>query len=76
MASDDDFFILRRFAPESARVALWLQDRISQLTAELKEADKQYEDFGWHSGQFRTDKVEDRRHDIMNKMALELDRYR
>ena len=75
MGSDDDFFVLRKFNTESARVALWLQDRISLLSERLSEADKLCQDYGAHSGRFRTDGP-DQRSMIISELAHELDRYR
>jgi hypothetical protein len=37
MASDDDFFIIRRFQSLNANVILYMQDRISQIEERLKE---------------------------------------
>lgn len=37
MASDDDFFIIRRFQSLNANVILYMQDRISQIEDRLKE---------------------------------------
>jgi hypothetical protein len=42
IASDNDFFILRRFGPASARVALRLQDKVAVLVEQLRDLDKQY----------------------------------
>lgn len=36
MASDDDFFIIRRFQSLNANVILYMQDRISQIEGRLK----------------------------------------
>jgi hypothetical protein len=36
MASDDDFFIIRRFQSLNANVILYMQDRISQIESQLK----------------------------------------
>ena len=75
MASDNDFFILRKFAPESARVALWMQDKVSLLSEQLSEADKRYQEYGAHSGRFRTKEL-DQRSVLLTELANELDRYR
>src|SRR5437868_4632427 len=58
IASEDDLFILRRFDTLNTRVALALQDEISELEEELGMLDKRYssrdaEDV--HNGTFRED---------------------
>lgn len=44
MASEDDFFIIRRFQNLNARTILWMQDRIVQIEDRIKEIDKEVED--------------------------------
>jgi hypothetical protein len=61
IASENDFYILRRFASLNVRVALSLQDQISVLEEQLDELDKHYsrrdaEDL--HNGSFRDDREE------------------
>ena len=75
MASDGDFYILRKFDVESARIALWLQDGITQLSEKLKEVDQYYEENGAHCGKFRTNGP-DARNDLLCEMAFKLERYR
>lgn len=43
IASDDDFFILRRFGAISARIALSLQDQVAILEERLIVLDKKYD---------------------------------
>lgn len=65
ISSDDDFFILRRFATLNVRVALALQNEIVQLEKDLDELDDKYEapqsppQSPVHNGRFDGD-VEDR----------------
>jgi hypothetical protein len=61
IASENDFYILRRFASLNARVALALQDQISLLEEQLDDLDKHCsrrdaEDL--HNGTFRDDREE------------------
>jgi hypothetical protein len=61
IASDNDFYILRRFASLNSRVALTLQDQISVLEEQLDDLDKHCsrrdaEDL--HNGSFRDDREE------------------
>jgi hypothetical protein len=61
IASENDFYILRRFASLNARVALSLQDQISVLEEQLDELDKHCsrrdaEDL--HNGSFRDNREE------------------
>lgn len=58
LASDNDFLIFRRFATASTRIALRLQDRVSELEEKLADCDLKYsqrnaEDV--HNGSFRQD---------------------
>lgn len=41
IASDDDFFIFRKFGNLSARVLLALQDELSELEGQLEEIERQ-----------------------------------
>lgn len=43
MASDDDFFIIRRFGITNARVILWMQNEIAKKERKLAELHKQME---------------------------------
>jgi hypothetical protein len=61
IASENDFYILRRFASLNSRVALSLQDQISVLEEQLDDLDKHCsrrdaEDL--HNGSFRDDRKE------------------
>jgi hypothetical protein len=44
MASEDDFFVFRRFESLNAGVILWMQDRIVQIEERLEEIHKMIED--------------------------------
>jgi hypothetical protein len=44
MASDDDFFVFRRFESLNANTILWMQDHISRLEKELAEIHQMVED--------------------------------
>jgi hypothetical protein len=52
MASEDDFFVFRRFESINAEVILWLQDRITQLESEL-ELMYEFVDDRCNNGSFR-----------------------
>jgi hypothetical protein len=63
LASENDFYIFRKFATLNSRIALALQDQLSELEEKLGDLDKQYskrdaEDL--HNGSFRDDR-EDRK---------------
>ena len=74
MSSDDDFFVLRKFGKLNARVALMMQDRISQLEEELNYIDEDCRQLGVSNGTFRHDKIE-RRQQILEQLARKLERY-
>jgi len=62
IASDNDFYIMRRFRALNARVALALQDELAILEEKLDKLDKHYskrEAEDLHNGSFRDDR-EDR----------------
>lgn len=40
MASDDDFFLFRRFGALNSRTILWMQDRITRVENNLREIDE------------------------------------
>lgn len=44
MASDDDFFLFRRFESLNAQTILWMQDRIVQVEEKLEAIHKRVED--------------------------------
>jgi hypothetical protein len=58
VASDSDFFILRRFGTLNVRICLALQNRISEMEEQLLGLDKRYSSRGAkdiHNGSFRDD---------------------
>lgn len=76
IASDDDFFVLRRFDALNARVALMLQDEISELEEELDMIDRRHSDRNaedLHNGTFRRDQED--RSLIVKTIAKKLRRY-
>ncbi|KAL9613055.1 MAG: hypothetical protein Q9167_002401 [Letrouitia subvulpina] len=75
MASDDDFFVLRRFGKLGARVALLMQNRIVQLEEELLKEDEESRNRGDHSGSFRNDPRE-QRNKILEELLGRMERYR
>lgn len=78
MASDDDFFVLRRFGDLSARVALHLQDQIVRLEEDLQHEDQVCRlapDAEADSGTFRLD-PRPKRGRILTDLASHLGYYR
>lgn len=81
MASDDDFFIIRRFQPLNARTILWLQDRVAQLEKDLEGFDQEIEksdpnDQWSRNSSFRWDeKNRERRHALMAELSSRLHQY-
>ncbi len=75
MASDDDFFMIRKFEGLGARVVLLMQNRIVQLEHELREEDNQCALERGNNGTFDTDRRK-RRMEIMDELAERLERYR
>lgn len=76
IASDNDFFVLRRFDILNARLALLLQDEISELENELGVLDKKYSDMDAedvNNGTFREDVEE--RSELMGILKKKLKRY-
>ena len=75
MASDDDFFVIRKFGEVAARVLLRMQDRIVQLEADLREQDRISQNHGLHNGTFRKEKnlLRDK---IMDELTWRLSEYR
>lgn len=76
VASEDDFFILRRFDSLNIRIALLLQDEIVVLESELAKIDertsrKDSEDV--HNGSFRQD--QDDRTAVLNKIRQRILKY-
>lgn len=75
MASDDDFFVLRRFGALSARVALMLQDQLTRLEEELEKEDVACMQMPkGDSGTFRND-VRSRRQEILGLALWTLEKY-
>jgi hypothetical protein len=63
VASDNDFFFLRRFGTLHARVLLSLQDQLVELEQRLKDLDTKAAEKtapDQHNGSFRLDKVVER----------------
>jgi hypothetical protein len=76
VASDDDFFVLRRFSVLTSRVLLYLQDELSELESELEAIEedlmaKSAEDR--HNGRFRGDLK--KRRDVVDKIDKKLRAY-
>ena len=74
-ASDDDFFVLRRFGEVSARVLLRLQDQIVELEERLREIDKMCVKNGKDNGTFRYDHCEERTW-LLDQLTSRLAHYR
>ena len=75
MASDDDFFVIRKFGEVAARVLLRMQDRIVQLEEELHKQDQISAMHGLHNGTFRKEKNLPR-DQIMDELTWRLKEYR
>ena len=75
MASDDDFFVIRKFGEVAARVLLRMQDRIAQLEERLQEQDRKSVMIGLHNGTFRNEKNLTR-DEIMDELTWRLNEYR
>ncbi len=78
MASDDDFFVIRKFGRASARATLFMQDQITQLEEELEYEDhlcRQAPKEDADCGTFRLDHWP-RRKQILADLASSLERYR
>lgn len=76
IASDNDFYIVRRFAALNTRIALALQDEVTVLEEELSELDARYsrrdaEDL--HNGSFRDDRED--RTALVEKIGEKLLKY-
>ena len=74
VASDDDFFVLRKFGTVSARVTLMMQDRIECSIRELEERDNECQEKGKHNGTFRYDEDRQRQH-TLEKLSWQLGKY-
>lgn len=75
MASDDDFFVIRKFGEVAARVLLRMQDRIVQLEEKLQKQDRISARQGLDSGTFRNEKNLSR-DEIMDELTWRLSAYR
>lgn len=76
IASDTDFFILRRFASLSIRIALSLQDQVAVLEESLEELDRKYSRKAHpdvNNGSFREDEVD--RAAVLEKLRQKLVQY-
>ena len=76
IASENDFYIVRRFASLNTRIALALQDQVSVLEEELEALDARYstrdaEDL--HNGSFRDDQED--RAALVERIAENLMKY-
>ena len=75
MASDEDFFVVRKFGPVSARVILMLQDRIQYLSEQLEIEDEKCQAWGMHAGQFRDCSPNDLRLKLLDDLSWNIERY-
>ena len=75
MASDDDFFVLRRFGELSARILLRLQDRITKLEEDLQRMDNDCLRGGFNNGTFRYDPIGERQL-LLDELTSRLEQYR
>ncbi|KAF1969059.1 hypothetical protein BU23DRAFT_591869 [Bimuria novae-zelandiae CBS 107.79] len=80
MASEDDFFIIRRFQDLNARTILWMQDRIARLEQDLKGMDD-YIEKSDPSAKLRNsslrwdEKYMEPRHRLMRELSTQLHQY-
>jgi hypothetical protein len=77
IASESDFFILRRFTAASIRVALYLQDQVATLVKDLEEIDRRSSQKSapdYHNGSFRYDENEERQ-DILVRLHTKMTEY-
>ena len=74
-ASDDDFFVLRRFGELSARVLLRLQQRIVTLEEDLQQMDRVGVEKGFNNGTFRYDPIGPRQQ-LLDELTSRLEQYR
>lgn len=79
MASDQAFFIVRRFGALNTRVILALQDEIAQLDQSLNALDEEYSrkarDDGTNNGSFRFDPSDERRELVQKILPEKLLKY-
>lgn len=77
IASDNDFFVLRRFGSLSARVLLGLQDQLSCLELDLKALEKRVREKDApdiHNGSFRQE-TQDERQTLLSRAQRLLREY-
>lgn len=75
MASDPDFFVIRRFEKLGARVVLLMQNRIAQLEEAVYVEDAKCTMQGGDNGTFDGDSCKQRQ-DAMEELTWRLERYR
>jgi hypothetical protein len=76
MASENDFFVLRRFSKITIRIALRLQDQVTVLEDRLRQIDKQNskrDAADVHNGSFRDD-IEERSH-VLDELEVALIKF-
>ena len=75
MASDNDFFVIRKFGEVAARVLLRMQDRIAQLEEDLQKQDRISVNQRLHNGTFRKESnlIRD---EILDQLTWRLKEYR
>ena len=71
-ASDDDFFVLRRFGDLSARVLFRLQDRIVKLEEDLERLDNTCRKDALDNGTFRYDPLFERQR-LLDELTARLE---
>ncbi|CAF9936463.1 hypothetical protein IMSHALPRED_010771 [Imshaugia aleurites] len=74
MASDDDFFVLRRFGGLSARILLRQQDRIVKLEEDLQRVDNMCMINGSNNGTFRYDTNFERQR-LLDELTSRLEQF-
>ncbi|KAL8811718.1 MAG: hypothetical protein Q9200_001581 [Gallowayella weberi] len=74
MASDSDFFVIRRFEKLGARVALFMQNKISQLEETVNAEDARCAFEGGDNGTFNGD-YNKQRQDALEELVWRLERY-
>lgn len=76
LASENDFFIFRKFASLNSRTALALQDQLSVLEEELEELDRRYSSTAAadvNNGSYRDDQAD--REELLEKIHDKLVKY-
>ena len=74
-ASDDDFFVLRRFGGLGARILLRLQDQIVKLEEDLEGWDHKCRKDALDNGTFRDDPI-GQRQKLLDELTSRLEQYR